>query len=314
MAGDGTRPPRGDHAPSQASGRALTLGRHVRVQVVLFETPPPLCARLVHALEASAALALADGVAASVTIAVGDCSPSPCIDDTDRATLSDASPLTITWTPFRRNLGHGAAQNRLAEGTTEDVLLVCNPDAYPAPRALGELLGVAADPGVSVAEARQVPIEIPKVVDAATGDTPWCSGCFAAMRLPLFHHLGGFDEAFFLHGDDIDLSWRVRAEGLRTVYVPSAVVFHDRGIEPSGYATSNDVAAHHMYLADLLLASKAGRLDQVGDLVARADRQGAPWERTAVEEFRKLRSDGRLPGPYDFDARASFATYALRRF
>lgn len=286
----------------------------VRLQIVLFETPPPTCERLLHAVDATVALAVENGVAASVTVAIGDCSPSPCIGERRRAELTGAGLLPIAWTPFGQNLGHGAAQNRLAENASEDVLVLLNPDAYPAPSALSELLSVIADPGVGMADARQVPSEIPKLVDQATGDTPWCAGCFAALSLPLFGHLGGFDETFFLHGDDIDLSWRVRAEGLRTVHAASALVFHDRGIETTGYATSNEVAAHHMYLADLLLAWKARRHDRVEDLLARADQHGTPWERTAVEQFRRLRSRARLPAPYGFDARASFEAYALRRF
>ncbi|MHB1533664.1 MAG: glycosyltransferase [Acidimicrobiales bacterium] len=288
------------------------MAPRVRVQVVLFETPAPTCARLLDGLGASVAHALGRGLAASVTVAIGDCS-SPGVDERTGAALAGTSPLSIEWVPFGQNLGHGAAQNRLAEGATEDVLVFLNPDAYPAPGALSALLGVVAEPGVGIAEARQVPVEIPKVVEAITGDTPWCSGCFAAVGLPLFARVGGFDEAFFLHGDDVDLSWRIRAEGLRSVYVASAVVFHDRWIEPTGYASSNDVAAQHMYLADLLLAWKAERLDQVEDLLETAGR-GAPWEQAAAAQFRSLRGEGRLPAPYGFDAREALASYRLRRF
>ncbi|HWG73631.1 MAG TPA: glycosyltransferase [Acidimicrobiales bacterium] len=286
----------------------------MRVQTVLFETPVDTCARLVAAVGACAAVAVDEGSAATVTVAVGDCTPVACLDDRQRTRVGRDSLVPVAWRVFGDNLGHGAAQNRLAADSDEDVLVMVNPDAYPAPTALHALLVALDRPGVGMVDGRQIPVEVPKAVDPATGDTPWCSGCFAALPRALFVRLGGFDEAFFLHGDDVDLSWRVRAEGLRTVYVPGAAVFHPRGVEPSGYATSNEVAAHHMHLSGLLRAWKARRPDLVDELVAGTDRAGERWERSANDEFRRRRDAGLLPVPYPFDASRYLADVSARRF
>ncbi len=41
-----------------------------------------------------------------------------------------------------------------------------------------------------------------------------------------------FDEAFFAHKEDVDLSWRARLLGWKCVYTPQAVAFHDRQFRP----------------------------------------------------------------------------------
>jgi GT2 family glycosyltransferase len=41
-----------------------------------------------------------------------------------------------------------------------------------------------------------------------------------------------FDEAFFVHKEDVDLSWRARLLGWRCWYVPEARAFHQRSFRP----------------------------------------------------------------------------------
>ncbi|MBI1193436.1 MAG: glycosyltransferase [Bacteroidetes bacterium] len=57
----------------------------------------------------------------------------------------------------------------------------------------------------------------------------WASGAALFIRLPLYRGLGGLDEAFFAHMEEIDLCWRVRRAGYKVVYVPDAAVFHVGG-------------------------------------------------------------------------------------
>jgi GT2 family glycosyltransferase len=269
-----------------------------------------MCERLVGALGACADVALSAKTARSVTVAFGDCTPSSCVDPEQ---LRQGS-IPIEWTAFGENLGHGRGQNRLAHGAGEDVLVMINPDAYPAPAALHELLLRLAEPGVGLAEGRQLPFETPRYVDPVTWQTPWCAGTILGISLPLFRELGGFDESFFLQGDDVDLSLRVRAQGRSTSYVPRATVFHARGIDPAGYATSNETEAFHAHLADLLIAWKAKAYDEVRRMMDQTDRDGHPWQREANEHFRSLQAHGALPEPYGFDARPFLDQYRRRRF
>jgi hypothetical protein len=45
----------------------------------------------------------------------------------------------------------------------------------------------------------------------------------------LYTDLGGFDEAFFMFGEDLDLCWRVREKGYAVWYNPSSQIIHFKG-------------------------------------------------------------------------------------
>jgi GT2 family glycosyltransferase len=62
----------------------------------------------------------------------------------------------------------------------------------------------------------------PEIVDAVSG---------ACLFLPRksFDAVGGFDEAYFLHCEDLDLCRRVRDAGFDVLYIPSIEVRHEQG-------------------------------------------------------------------------------------
>lgn len=57
-------------------------------------------------------------------------------------------------------------------------------------------------------------------------DIFWGSGAALCCRAELFHALGGFDEDFFAHMEEIDLQWRMQLAGWRIVVEPRSVVYH----------------------------------------------------------------------------------------
>lgn len=60
-------------------------------------------------------------------------------------------------------------------------------------------------------------------------DVCWAGGCALVIRTPLYKKLGGLDEDFFAHFEEIDLCWRVWRSGSRIQVVPSSVVYHVGG-------------------------------------------------------------------------------------
>lgn len=64
----------------------------------------------------------------------------------------------------------------------------------------------------------------------AMGDAPFavpaCSGALFAIRRDRFAAIGGFDEGFFLHVEDLDLCRRVTAAGGRILCLPALRVLH----------------------------------------------------------------------------------------
>ncbi len=246
----------------------------------------------------------------SIVVALGDCGApesSDAVLDEDsakemNATLA-AADVAFEYTAFGENLGHGGGQNRLAAFATEhnsapDYVMVLNPDTYLAPTALAELFSVlGTNRSVGIAEARQIPLEHPKSFDLRTGETAWASGFAMGLPFDLFSSLNGFDPAFFLHGDDVDLSWRVRMRGRTIRHVVSAAIFHDKRPGAHGYPQGSDAEEFHGTLAHLLLAHRAERPDVIAAALERAD-AGNVQHRNGADEFRRRQATGDLPATY----------------
>lgn len=55
------------------------------------------------------------------------------------------------------------------------------------------------------------------------------SGAFMFMRKEALDKIGLLDEAFFMYGEDIDLSWRIRQGGWKNYYFPETTIIHYKG-------------------------------------------------------------------------------------
>lgn len=60
-------------------------------------------------------------------------------------------------------------------------------------------------------------------------DVFWATGAAMLVRARLWRELGGLDEAFFAHMEEIDFCWRLHRSGHRVVVVPQSVVYHVGG-------------------------------------------------------------------------------------
>ena len=55
------------------------------------------------------------------------------------------------------------------------------------------------------------------------------TGCFLLIRRDLWDRLGGFDDAFFMYGEEVDLCLRAQALGVRPHITPDATIIHHGG-------------------------------------------------------------------------------------
>ena len=55
------------------------------------------------------------------------------------------------------------------------------------------------------------------------------SGSFMMMRKEVYEKTGGFDEDFFMYGEDLDLCYRIQKVGYKVFYVHSAQIIHYKG-------------------------------------------------------------------------------------
>ena len=62
-----------------------------------------------------------------------------------------------------------------------------------------------------------------------TAQVPVLSGSFMLWRTHLLQSLGGFDERFFMYGEDIDLCYRVQSTDYHIDYMPDTSIIHYKG-------------------------------------------------------------------------------------
>lgn len=75
-----------------------------------------------------------------------------------------------------------------------------------------------------------------------TQEVFWATGAALFIRSQLFHRIGGFDEDYFAHSEEIDLCWRIKRAGYKIMVRPRSVVYHVGG------GTLNYMNPHKTYL------------------------------------------------------------------
>lgn len=162
------------------------------------------------------------------------------------------------------NLGFAKGNNVGIEQSNGDYILILNPDTIIHNRALERLVRFADKhceaggfgcrvlnrDGSYQGSARPFPsiwrdwiaalylrplaylsdVFISDVYTGWKGDTErvidWQSGCCVMFRAPLLKGLGGFDQQFFYHFEEVDLCCRVWEAGYPIIYTPDAVITH----------------------------------------------------------------------------------------
>jgi GT2 family glycosyltransferase len=174
-----------------------------------------------------------------------------------------------------RNVGYGAAANRMLAACRSEYVLLLNTDTQLEPNTLRSLQTyLDQHPRVAVVGPRLVntdgslqvscfPFPSPlfallratflgALVGAVPGlrqrylpawphdqarAVPWVVGAVLAIRRPAFSAVGGFDESFFMYAEESDLCYRLRAAGWRTDFTPVTSVTHLGGASASQQRT-----------------------------------------------------------------------------
>ncbi|MGY6661829.1 MAG: glycosyltransferase family 2 protein [Glycocaulis sp.] len=162
------------------------------------------------------------------------------------ADMPDGIELVVSDT----NLGFAGGNNRVAAMADTRWLVLLNPDAFPAPDWLEQLMAATQRyPHASLFGSTQRAYGHEGVLDGA-GDVWHITGipyrgaygremasppdgeifapCAAAMmiRRDVFEDLNGFDEDYFCYVEDVDLGARARLAGHTAIHVQNAVVDH----------------------------------------------------------------------------------------
>lgn len=159
----------------------------------------------------------------------------------------------------RANLGFGPAVNRAAAVARGERLLVLNPDCLLEPETLAHMLDIldahpdagivgavvcAADGTPDPASYRRDPLlrralatlagarggmNIEGEIPAGVVEAEAVSGALMLLPRKAFVQLGGFDERYFLHFEDLDLCRRARDAGYRVLLAGDVRVLHGKG-------------------------------------------------------------------------------------
>ncbi|HVF79937.1 MAG TPA: glycosyltransferase family 2 protein [Solirubrobacteraceae bacterium] len=162
------------------------------------------------------------------------------------------------------NVGYGAAANQALVSAAASAVLLLNSDTVLAPTALSALEAyLSAHPRAAVVGPRLANVDgslqrstypFPSAGDALLGESglhllvrrvpvlrerllrtwshdvarpvPWVLGAALAIRREPFEAVGGFDEAFFMYGEEVDLCRRLREAGFETHFAPVTTVLH----------------------------------------------------------------------------------------
>ena len=54
----------------------------------------------------------------------------------------------------------------------------------------------------------------------------WATGACMFIKKDIYHELGGFDEDYFAHQEEVDLCWRAKNKGYKVYYVGDSFVYH----------------------------------------------------------------------------------------
>ena len=169
------------------------------------------------------------------------------------------------------NLGFAAGNNLAAREAEEGGLLLINPDAVLKRGSVGQMLAAGQDlprpwivggklfglDGHEARGARRRTLTLPRALAAGLGLNLWTleatpppagpvrmdavSGALMLTDMASYGQLGGFDEAYFLHVEDVDLCRRAWNAGGAVVYCPGAGALH---YVSTSDAPSKTVAAH----------------------------------------------------------------------
>jgi GT2 family glycosyltransferase len=109
------------------------------------------------------------------------------------------------------------------------------------------------------------------------------AGAFMWMRKSVLDKIGLLDEAFFMYGEDIDLSYRIVLEGFKNYYFADTTIIHYKG-ESTKKGSLNYVKT--FYNAMMIFARKHFKGKQATAFIALM--QGAIWFRAGLTLFSNL--------------------------
>lgn len=197
------------------------------------------------------------------------------------------------------NIGFGAAHNRLFEARSiESKAYIClNPDALLHPACISNLCQFAqSHHWHGLFEGMQEPVMQPKFYDRTTRETEWSCGACLLIPVDIFTKLQGFDPNFFMYCEDVDLSWRARAQNIPCYLCGDALFYHYVGDR----SDRMEMVFNSQYLLALKWGSPQNQLESANRLLAIYPEK-APMQMKNVKSILPMPSEDILRVQPNFD-------------
>lgn len=275
----------------------------LQLQTILYNTDFDDIYRTVESIDQSIALAMSDRLVADAVFVIGDSSLSPVLNEEKLKKLQEiCSVVKLKYDYFGANLGTAAGHNRMGFNADEkvDFIWIQNPDVVVMPRTFNIILDSFKRPGTGQVEAKQLPIEHPKDYDVITGETEWTATACVMTSKYLFDEVEGFDaKSFFMYCDDVDLAFRIRELGYKTIFQPAAVCFHDKRLDANGGWMPTQAERYFSAEAALLMAHKWSYPELCNKTLSYFLASKEEHFLKAAETFKERQLAGTLPTPRD---------------
>lgn len=170
----------------------------------------------------------------------------------DEGFLADFSAMPITIIRNPTPYGFGRNHNQAFSHCTDSVFIIVNPDIRAQPFALQALIDaldakqvgasgpcIVSSAGLIQDSARHFPSFINLLrrklgfanidYQPAKGNqtVDWLAGMLVAFKSSAYQAIGGFDEAYFMYVEDVDIGWRLAQARYLSIWVPNCRFTHD---------------------------------------------------------------------------------------
>ena len=174
----------------------------------------------------------------------------------------------IKWIQLKNNIGFGKACNIGAQNARGEYILLLNPDTVVAQDTLSVAVNfMESNPGAGIMgpkilnpdgslqpgcrrsfptaeiafyrfsglsrlfpnSSRFGKYNLSYLDPEKSAEVDAISGSFMFIRRKLYMQIGGFDEQFFMYGEDLDLCWRIHESGYTVWYNPQTQIIHRKG-------------------------------------------------------------------------------------
>ena len=270
----------------------------IQIQAVIYNNSKRALLKCLESFSNAVMVAGNKGVKIGARFVYGDASENAAFTSEELEDLENRfkETLSFSYKFFGFNSGFGKGQNILAENCLADYILIINPDIIVSPDFFLEIMKPFDDEKVGEVEARQCPIEHNKYYATNTFETQWASLACSAVRTELFKKLNGIDsESFFMYCEDVDFSWRIRREGYKVLYCPSAMAYHAKRYDNLGYVAASRTEFCQSRLSALVLAYKWSKDRELKKIYLKTKLSPDSCSQEAVREFDRRKSANSLP-------------------